>query len=73
MKTADYLFCEAFDRPRDPRSDAYKGGVVQGLKVVFGEECGSLPFEMGTVEADAWIAGVDEGRRRGKNYLCGGS
>ena len=70
MKTADDLFNEAFGQPRDKRSQAYKTGVVQGLRVVLGEANNPpLPYRLGTAEADAYFAGYDEGRARGKNYL----
>lgn len=70
MKTADDLFSEAFSSPRDKRSQEYKFGVIQALRVVLGEENSPpMPFRMGTAEADAYFAGYDEGRFRGKNYL----
>ena len=70
MKTADDLFCEAFDNARDKRSNAYKAGVTQALRVVLGEANNPpMPFNMGSAEADAYLAGYDEGRFRGKNYL----
>lgn len=51
----------AFDRVRDPRSEAYKLGARELLK------CRALgiaircPYSMGTAESDAFYAGKDEG------------
>lgn len=70
MKTADDLFNEAFDPPREKRSAAYKNGVMQALRVVLGEDNSPpLPYQLGTAEADAYFSGYDEGRSRGKDYL----
>lgn len=70
MKTADDLFNEAFDHPRDKRSQAYKAGVVHGLRGALGEANNpTLPYRLGTAEADAYFSGYDEGTARGKNYL----
>jgi hypothetical protein len=63
MKTVDELMQEAFDTPRDPRSKEYKEGVralldwrVSGIRV-------KSPYQMGTVHADAFYSGCDEGHR----------
>lgn len=63
MKTVDELMREAFDTPRDPRSKEYKEGVralldwrVNGSRV-------KSPYPMGTVQADAFYSGGEEGRR----------
>ena len=70
MKTADDLFCEAFSKPRDKRSQAYQAGFLRGLRVVLGEANNPpLPYCLGTAEADAYFSGNDEGRARGKDYL----
>ena len=57
------LFDEAFSKPRDPRSSAYREGVVRALQFKCGEistigRCGYLP---GSAELDAWLSGLDEG------------
>lgn len=61
---ANRLFAEAFDRPRGPRSDAYKRGVRDILRYLTGELPALVrpPFVEGTAENDAYIAGVSEGR-----------
>jgi hypothetical protein len=56
------LMKAAFDRPRDPRSDAYKLGVRELLaNRVLGAPF-RCPYTLGTAEADAFFAGSDEGR-----------
>lgn len=62
MKTAATLHREAFDKPRDPRSHEYKHGVLEGIKSGLGEIADGLPYIEGTAQADAWLAGFDEGR-----------
>ena len=60
---AEELFSAAFGSAREPRSDAYKRGVLAVL--VF--RCGGAkpsqarPYKVGTAEADAFHAGCDEG------------
>lgn len=56
------LYVAAFRRPRLPRSDAYKDGVGHGIDAEFFKERVQCPYLMGTAEADAWLAGVEEGR-----------
>lgn len=64
MSKAEVLFEQAFSRPRTPRSDAYKAGVRAILRVRLDEtpqialDC---PYIIGTADADAWFAGIDEG------------
>ncbi len=65
MSTAEILFEQAFNVPRDPRSDAYKAGVLDALRYCAGEIeslKSAMLYEMGTAEADAWFAGVIEGK-----------
>jgi hypothetical protein len=61
MNIATQLFNKAFHSTRDPRSAAYKAGVLDTL--TFKESGAELkhPFEPGTAESDAWIAGNQEG------------
>lgn len=63
---ADRLFTEAFREYRDPRSQAYKDGVLAGIRSGLGITKPKLPFTVGTAEADAWFSGVIEGRRIAK-------
>lgn len=58
------LMLAAFSVPREPRSDEYKAGVraalelfIEGKRMPF-----PPPFPLGTAAADAYLAGVDEGR-----------
>ena len=60
--TVDGLMAAAFDRPREPRSDAYKAGVRAKLSHAFDNVKTAIPYDLGTAEADAFFAGEDEGR-----------
>ena len=61
--TAQAVFDKAFTPGRNPRSDAYKQGVMDCLRIrVDGEVPKKCPYILGTAEADAYFAGVDEGR-----------
>lgn len=57
---------------RERRSTAYKNGVMYALRYRAGETkvkaSGAIPYEMGTSDADAWLAGLDEGYRRWRDY-----
>lgn len=59
--TADQLFTAAFAVPRDPRSVAYKAGVLAALK--FRIEGRRIPrlYDPASAEDDAYYAGVQEG------------
>lgn len=59
--TADELFAAAFSVPRDPRSPAYKQGVLAALK--FRIEGRRIPklYDPATAEDDAYYAGQAEG------------
>lgn len=61
---AQTVFDKAFQPGREPRSDAYKRGVMDCLRVrIDGVERGQkCPYAPGTAEADAYHAGVAEGR-----------
>ncbi len=58
---AKRLFDEAFNRPRDPRSEEYKAGAMASLKYRCGEGGILCPYGIGTAQADAYFAGVKEG------------
>lgn len=69
---AKQLFDEAFEQPRDPRSDAYKKGVLDAIRfrlMVIETLNDACPYAPGTAENDAWYSGLDEGHSRGKQYL----
>ncbi|MBB3118373.1 hypothetical protein [Pseudoduganella violacea] len=59
--TAYELFSAAFSVPRDPRSPAYKQGVLAALKFRIEGRRILKPYEAGTAEDDAYYAGIAEG------------
>ena len=70
LALVERLMAEAFNRARDPRSEAYKLGArellsckAQGIRLV-------CPYRMGTAEADAFYSGVDEGNSIWRAYLA---
>lgn len=65
MSKAQELFDQAFDHRLDRRSRPYKQGVLDALKYRTGEVPGiGNRYTMGTIEFDAWRAGLEEG------HLC---
>ena len=73
MSIARDLFEQAFDRPRTPRSPAYKQGVLDVLRYRSGETLaiGPCPYKIGTSQADAWFSGVEEGHAIWRRYQAG--
>lgn len=64
------LFNKAFNKPRDPRSNAYKAGVRAALDArVRREKIGGCPYSPGSAESDAWFSGLEEGKSQYKDYL----
>jgi len=62
--TVDELMKRAFDDAiRDPRSAEYKAGVRSILSLHLGGVARPFPYRLGTTEADAYLAGQDEGHR----------
>lgn len=60
---AQRVFDKAFTPVRTERSAAYKQGVLQCLQVrLDGAAHRECPYAIGTAEADAYFAGIDEGR-----------
>jgi hypothetical protein len=59
----DQLFNAAFNIARDPRSAEYKAGVRAVLQYRATGERVRCTHPMGTAQADAFYAGVDEGHR----------
>lgn len=70
--TAQRLYGEAFNTDRQPRSDAYKLGVLSALRHRTGEtETVDRPdYPVGSAKLDAWCAGVEEGGSRWRAH-CG--
>jgi len=59
----DRLFDAAFNIARDPRSAEYKAGARSVLNYRYKGAGIRCPHPMGTAQADAFYAGVDEGHR----------
>lgn len=61
-KTAAAIFERAFFPGREPRSKAYREGVLQTLQHrLDGTPYPPLPYRLGTAERDAYFSGMDEG------------
>lgn len=65
MSKALELFKTLFDGPRDPRSAEYQEGCLyilrRKLDGIGKKEC---PYRMPSAQADAWLAGCEEGLRQ---------
>lgn len=63
MSRAAAILAAAFapERGRTPRSAAYKAGALAALEHRLEGRRLECTYEVGTAEADAWFAGVDEG------------
>lgn len=64
MNTARDIFNFAFSFKREPRSPAYRLGVLMALEYKAGEKgypINLTPYLIGTEEHDAWLSGLDEG------------
>lgn len=60
--TAQAIFDEAFPAFRPKRSAEYRAGVLRQLRYRMMEtNDGACPYEAGSVQADAYWAGVSEG------------
>lgn len=57
----DELMFEAFDKPRTPRSEAYKAGVRTILAMHIERKPVPMPYDVGTSDADAYFSGHAEG------------
>jgi hypothetical protein len=69
--TVDALMSQAFDCHRTPRSQPYMDGASAALMFKL---CGVAlrnPFAQATANADAWWAGLDEGKQLARQYLAG--
>ena len=65
------LYAKAFTGPRDPRSAEYKAGVRAALFFRLAGKAIPRPYAMGTVQADAYYADIDEGHRIFRDYQAG--
>ncbi|MQY50764.1 hypothetical protein [Rhodocyclus gracilis] len=66
--TAKALFDAAFAGPRDPRSEAYKAGVLAALRYRIDGDRMTNPFPPASAESDAWYAGTSEGHALWRNH-----
>jgi len=71
LSKAEELFAEAFEDRKDQRSAEYKRGIMAALinhfaGINIGDNC---PYRAGTVEFDAFDAGLSEGHSIWKAYL----
>jgi hypothetical protein len=64
----DHLFNAAFHAARDPRSLEYKTGAIALLDLRVHGNPILRPYVPGTAQADAFWAGVDEGRAIWRDY-----
>lgn len=65
MSKAQALFNTLFDGPRDPRSAEYQAGCLYLLqRKLDGIEKQDCPYRMPSAQADAWLAGCEEGLRQ---------
>lgn len=73
MTEAQQIFDVAFSKPRTERSQVYKDGVMAALNQQFApaNALASLqsPYPAGSVEFDAWHAGLNEGVSLASEYL----
>lgn len=61
---AQRIFDDAFDVPRDPRSDEYKAGVLAALNYRIDGVAIPRLFKPGTAQDDAYYAGISAGHSR---------
>ena len=61
LDKAEQLYKAAFDKPRDPRSDAYKRGVLTALIFRLAGDRATDPYPAASAESDAFHAGSLEG------------
>lgn len=71
MSKTEAVMEQAFYPGRPARSAAYKAGVRDVLlKRLDGVQDIPFPFRLGSAEADAYMSGTDEGRRRAAELLA---
>lgn len=69
MISALDLYHQRFAIPRDPRSAAYKAGVLAALRFRLERARICPPYEPGSAERDAFQAGCDEGHKVASSVL----
>ena len=61
--TAQVVYDKAFEPGTEPRSDAYKQGVLACLRFrIDGAAWAKNPYLAGSAESDAYQAGIEAGR-----------
>lgn len=65
----DQLMARAFNRPRTLRSAEYRYGTRAYLEGKFFGRPTTSPFADGTPQADAYYAGIDEGRHIWQRHI----
>ena len=70
MNISEAIFREAFSKPRDPRSNEYKEGVLNALRFKL-DMTDSIPhpYKPGTAQADAYYSGCNEGHHLAREYI----
>jgi hypothetical protein len=69
MSRADKVFKAAFDVVREPRSQAYKDGVMAALRSHLDGTPVDFKYDAGTAQFDAFFAGLDEGHALAQEEL----
>ena len=60
--SVDLLYQTAFYNGRTPRSQEYKAGARMALEHRILQKDFELPYQAGTAAADAFFAGIEEGK-----------
>ena len=60
--SVDSLYQTAFYNGRTPRSQEYKAGARMALEHRIERKDFDMPYQVGTAAADAFFAGVEEGK-----------
>ena len=68
--SAQAVFDRAFHPFRDPRSEAYRAGVLAALRYRLEGARIACPYAAGSAEYDAFHAGLKEGHARGRAALA---
>ncbi len=66
---AQAVFDRAFHPFRDPRSEAYRAGVLAALRYRLDGARIACPYPAGSSDFDAFHAGLDEGHARAREAL----
>ncbi len=67
------MMADTFDRPREPRSPEYRQGVRDLLLFKLVDKPLANPWPPASAQADAWYAGVTEGKDVHLQNMCKGN